>query len=60
MYNIIMNFELVKENIKLKEKIILYETSSKLDYIKIEKLKDNIKELQKVLNENSISYQGVK
>ena len=55
-----MNIELVKENIKLKEKIILYETSSKLDYVKIEKLKDIIKELQKVLNENSISYQGVK
>ena len=55
-----MNFEIIKENIKLKEKIILYETSSKLDYNKIEKLKDDIKELKRVLNENSISYKSVK
>ena len=55
-----MNLDIVKENIKLKEKIVLYETSSKLDYLKIEKLKDDIKELKRVLYENSISYQGVK
>ena len=55
-----MNLDIVKENIKLKEKIVLYETSSKLDYLKIEKLKDDIKELKRVLNENSICYKGVK
>ena len=55
-----MNLDIIKENIKLKEKIILYETSSKLDYLKIEKLKDDIKELKRVLYENAISYQGVK
>lgn len=55
-----MNLEIIKENIKLKEKIKLYEISSKLDYIKIEKLKDDLKELQKVLQENSITYQGIK
>ena len=36
------NLQLIKENEDLKKKIKLYEISTKLDYEKIEKLKDEI------------------
>lgn len=42
--------ELIIENEKLKQKIKLYEISTKLDYEKIEKLKDDIKELKSKQN----------
>ena len=38
--------EIVKENIALKKKIILYEISTKLDFEKIEKLQDELKILK--------------
>ena len=36
------NLQLIKENDDLKKKLKLYEISTKLDYEKIEKLKDEI------------------
>ena len=36
------NLQLIKENEDLKEKLKLYDISTKLDYEKIEKLKDEI------------------
>jgi hypothetical protein len=36
------NLQLIKENEDLKKKLKLYEISTKLDYEKIEKLKDEI------------------
>ena len=42
--------KLKKENIALKEKINLYEKSTKLDFIKIEKLKEEIKELKNIIS----------
>ena len=36
------NLQLIKENEDLKKKLKLYEISTKLDYEKIEKLKDEV------------------
>ena len=43
------NLDLVVENINLKKQIKLYETSSKLDYEKILKLKEEIEELTETI-----------
>ena len=41
--------DIVKENIQLKKKLELYEISTKLDYLKIEKLKEEIERLNKLI-----------
>ena len=52
-YNLTDNLKI--ENIELKKKIKLYEISSKIDYEKIEKLKEEIKTLRQ-LGQFKIDY----
>jgi hypothetical protein len=55
MESYILTDNLKRENIELKKKIHLYEISSKIDYEKIEKLKDEIRRL-KQLGQFKIDY----
>ena len=41
--------DIVKENIQLKKKLKLYEISTKLDYLKIEKLKEDIERINRLI-----------
>ena len=50
------NAKLIIENEKLKYKIGLYEISSKLDYEKIQMLKDFILDLKNLLKLNDVNF----
>lgn len=53
MEDFIYKDNLKRENIRLREKINLYEISSKIDYQKIEKLKEEIIYLKSLLTSKS-------
>ena len=50
------NAQLIIENERLKYKIGLYEVSSKLDYEKIQMLKDFILDLKNLLKLNDLNF----